>query len=74
MKVLRKICPSCGYVALFSIQVLCRPGTAAEIGTECPACRKVMSPASLATELDMEEVGPEPDAEAIMKAISRYSN
>lgn len=72
MKVLRKVCPHCGFVALFSVHVLCQPGTAPEIGKECPFCGAALSPSALATELDIEEVGPEPDVVAIQSAIDRY--
>ncbi len=74
MKVLRKVCGHCGYVALFSVEILCRPGgTAEEIGNECPSCRRALGIVSLATELDMEEIGPEPDVALITATISKFN-
>ena len=74
MKVLRKICPHCGYVMLFSVEVLCRPNTAALIGTDCPCCQTQVGLGALATEIDMEEVTDDPDVAAVMRSINRFAN
>ncbi len=72
MKVLRKVCPHCGNIQFFSVEVLCRPGRAEVIGETCPMCETPLSIVATITELDMEEVGPEPDIELIRQAIARY--
>lgn len=70
MKVLRKVCPQCGYVLFFSVAVLCRPGTDADIGRSCPCCERVLGPSFDATEIDMEEVTADPDVETIKSALA----
>lgn len=71
MKVLRRVCPHCGYVMLFSFEVLCRPGTVEEFGRECPACKGPVHPYAVATEIDMEEVTDDPDLDAIKASVRR---
>jgi hypothetical protein len=73
MKVLRKVCRHCGYIALFSVEILCRPGTAEEVGNKCPSCHRPLGIVSLATELDMEEIGPEPDVALITATIAKFT-
>jgi hypothetical protein len=72
MKVLRNVCGYCGYVMLFSVNVLSRPNTTDEIARNCPICKTPSSLAFLATELDMEEVTPEPDPEKMMRRILQF--
>lgn len=73
MKVLRKVCGHCGYIALFSVEVLCRPDTAADVGPVCPECGTPRSIVATATELDMEEPGPEPDVAVVAASIARFT-
>jgi hypothetical protein len=72
MKVLRKVCAHCGYIALFSVEVLCRPHTAVDVGPVCPECGEPRSVVATATELDMEEVRAEPDAALMLKSIQKF--
>jgi hypothetical protein len=71
MKVLRNVCGYCGYMMLFSVEVLSRPNTTEEIGRNCPICETPISVAFWATELDIEEVTPEPDPDEILRRIRR---
>jgi hypothetical protein len=72
MKVLRKVCGHCGYILLFSVEVLCRPGSEPASGEHCPVCKTPLSPSTLFTELDMEEVTEGPDVQAVRRAINRH--
>ena len=71
MKVLRRVCPHCGYVMLFSVEVLCRPNTAVEFGRRCPSCASACTLVSTLTEIDMEEVTDDPDIDAINASVQR---
>ena len=74
MKVLRNVCGHCGYLMLFSVEVLSRPGTADEILGQCPNCKKPASVTFLATELDIEEVDVEPSVEEILRSLRRSAH
>jgi hypothetical protein len=73
MKVLRHVCRRCSNVQFFSVESLCRPesDTDAMRHAECPVCHERLSVVYTATELDIEEITPEPDVEKIRQAIAR---
>jgi hypothetical protein len=70
MKVLRQVCRHCGYVSFYSVEVICLPRTATNLGLTCPSCGEDQAPVFTATEIDMEEVNAEPvDVDAIRRSI-----
>jgi hypothetical protein len=73
MKVLRKVCHHCGYIMLFSVEVLCKApedGAERSIHPKCLACGRPQSIVYTATEIDMEEITPDPDIEALTRAVT----
>lgn len=66
------MCGYCGYLMLFSVKVLSRPGTTDEIGRRCPICETPLNLAFLATELDIDEV-VEVDLKEIERAVARVT-